>query len=130
MSLHRSSLFPPPVRTLCAPTGHRTGRSGWTTLSRSWIRSSPLLLFSFLSLPYAHRRQVNRTPRRILSTFQRHFVNASRMSTASRNGSPGGFNGDSRRESGFDFISRMNMQLRDSHRRNYRAASATSLHQK
>lgn len=26
----------------------------------------------------AHRRRVNRTPRRILSTFRRHFVNVSR----------------------------------------------------
>lgn len=29
---------------------------------------------------------------------------------------------------GFDFISRMNMQPRDSHRRNYHAVSAASLH--
>ncbi|TGZ47604.1 hypothetical protein DBV15_03449 [Temnothorax longispinosus] len=69
----------------------------------------PLLDPSFFS---AHRRRVNRTPRRILPTFRRHFVNVPRMSTASSGQRSGlrGFADDSwtrEREtvSGFDFIS-------------------------
>lgn len=109
MSLRRSSVFlisffsHPSLPLSCLLYVETTGRSGWTTLSRA------LLDPSFFS---AHRRRVNRTPRRILPTFRRHFVNVPRMSTASSGQKWFArlhrwlMDERKKRQSGFDFISR------------------------
>lgn len=138
MSLRRSSvsssspsLLFPPVYPSSRYTPETTGEEEVDGPLCLASPGDPSIFFS------AHRRRVNRTPRRILPTFRRHFVNVPRMSTASRSclrrfaddswtRTRKGTEKERERESGFDFISRMNMQPRDSHRHNYRAA--TSLH--
>lgn len=52
---------------------------------KKWMDHFVPLLLEIRSFFFsAHRRRVNRTPRCILPTFRRHFVNVPRMSTASR----------------------------------------------